>query len=214
MAGGILMKFEKISENKIRITLNIEDLKEKDIDFHSFMSNSIESQDLFLDMLDQAEKEVGFVTKDYRVMIEALAMSNGNFVLTITRMIPDVAEKPKRKKVAIKRKHSQITEGLAIYRFETFDDFCMFCQSLKFSFQTNLTSLAKKNSLYIYQDQYYLVFENINLECSNIKSFYSAITEFAYFVNHSDLFVRKLCEYGKILMKNNAIKICNKHFSE
>lgn len=111
------MKFEKISENKIRITLNIEDLKEKDIDFHSFMSNSIESQDLFLDMLDQAEKEVGFVTKDYRVMIEALAMSNGNFVLTITRMIPDVAEKPKRKKVAIKRKHSQITEGLCHLSF-------------------------------------------------------------------------------------------------
>ena len=43
------MKFEKLSENKIRITLSMRDLEEKDISFHDFMSNSLESQDLFLD---------------------------------------------------------------------------------------------------------------------------------------------------------------------
>ena len=45
------MRFEKLEENKIRITLSQEDLVKKDIDFHSFMSNSLESQDLFFDML-------------------------------------------------------------------------------------------------------------------------------------------------------------------
>ena len=68
------MQIEKITENKIRITLNIEDLLEKNIDLHTFMSNSIESQDLFYDMLDKAEKEIGFKTKDYKLMIEALAV--------------------------------------------------------------------------------------------------------------------------------------------
>ena len=77
------MKFEKLNENKIRITLNTQDLIDKNIDFHSFMSNSKESQTLFLDMLDEAEKKVGFVTKDYKLRIEALAMSDGNFILTI-----------------------------------------------------------------------------------------------------------------------------------
>ena len=70
------MQIEKISENKIRITLNIQDVEEKNIDLHTFMSNSIESQDLFFDMLDKAEKEVGFETKDYKLMIEALAIPN------------------------------------------------------------------------------------------------------------------------------------------
>ncbi len=70
------MQIEKITENKIRITLNIQDLQEKNIDLHSFMSNSIESQDLFYDMLDKAEKEIGFETKDYKLMIEALAIPN------------------------------------------------------------------------------------------------------------------------------------------
>lgn len=75
------MQIEKITENKIRITLNIQDLQEKNIDLHSFMSNSIESQDLFYDMLDKAEKEVGFETKDYKLMIEALAIPNRKFYI-------------------------------------------------------------------------------------------------------------------------------------
>ena len=70
------MQIEKLNENKIRITLNLQDLKENNIDLHSFMANSIESQDLFYNMLDKAEKEVGFETKDYKLMIEALAIPN------------------------------------------------------------------------------------------------------------------------------------------
>ncbi len=70
------MKIEKLNENKIRITLNLEDLNERDIDFHSFMSNSIESQSIFLDMLDKADREVGFNTDDCRIMIEALALKD------------------------------------------------------------------------------------------------------------------------------------------
>ena len=61
------MRFEKLNEDKIRITLSHDDLVKKDIDFHSFMSNSIESQALFFDMLEEAEKEIGFVTKDYLI---------------------------------------------------------------------------------------------------------------------------------------------------
>ena len=70
------MQIEKLSENKIRILLNMDDLKEKNIDFHSFMSNSIESQDLFYEILDKAEKEVGFKTEDCKLIIEALFTPN------------------------------------------------------------------------------------------------------------------------------------------
>lgn len=73
------MRIEKITENKIRIILNMQDLKEKNIDLHSFMSNSLESQDLFYDVLDKAEKEIGFQTKDYKLMIEAIAAPERKF---------------------------------------------------------------------------------------------------------------------------------------
>lgn len=80
------MKFEKLSDDKIRITLNSQDLIDRKIDFHSFMSNSLNSQDLFLEILAEAEEKVGFVTKDHKVRIEALAVNDGNFVFTITRL--------------------------------------------------------------------------------------------------------------------------------
>ena len=57
------MKIEKIAENKIRIILDSHDLEEKNIDLHTFMSDSIESQDLFLDMLEEAEEKIAEIEK-------------------------------------------------------------------------------------------------------------------------------------------------------
>ena len=59
------MKFEKVNNDKIKITLSSADLEANDIDFHSFMSNPLEKQDLFLDILEEAEEEIGFEFKDY-----------------------------------------------------------------------------------------------------------------------------------------------------
>ncbi len=73
------MQIEKLTENKIRITLNTQDLEKNNIDLHSFMSNSPESQDLFCNVLDRAEKEIGFITKDYKLIIEALAVPERSF---------------------------------------------------------------------------------------------------------------------------------------
>ena len=127
------MKIEKLNEDKIRITLNIDDLKENNIDFHSFMSNSLESQELFTNMLNRAEKEVGFITENYRIMIEALAMSNGSFVLTITRLLE---EKPKvstyrKRNLNFKRKVPKLDADKVIYCFKCFEDFCQYCEFLQ-----------------------------------------------------------------------------------
>lgn len=207
------MKIEKLNDDKIRITLNLEDLKAKDIDFHAFMSNSIESQELFLDMLDQAEKEVGFVTDNYRVMIEALAMSNGNFILTVTRLQPEKEKSTyKKKKINVKRKASSLDTKKAIYCFNSFDEFCGFCDFLKNNIFKYLNDFSNSVSLYEYNEKFYLVFTDIKMNNNLLKSFCSAISEFAHFVNSSDLFESKLLEYGKVIIKDSAIDICIKHF--
>lgn len=207
------MKFEKLNENKIRITLNNQDLAEKHIDFQSFMSNSQESQNLFLDMLDEAERKVGFITKDYKIRIEALAMSDGNFILTITRFgknIDNDIKPSKMKKVKIKRKNLDMTSKQLIYKFNSFDDFCCFSNFI--SKLDNYTNIAKSMILYLYNNNYYLCISNINVENDNIKQLYTLITEFGTYVDNSEVFGRKLAECGKIIMKNNAIKTCMKYF--
>ena len=208
------MKFEKLNENKIRITLNTQNLEEKHIDFHSFMSNSQESQNLFLDMLDEAEKKVGFVTKDYKIRIEALAMSGGDFILTITRFNKNVENdvKPLRnKQVRIKRKNLNLNSNQLIYRFDNFEDFCNFAHFI--SKLDNFSNLSKSVILYFYKNMYFLCFSNINTDHEKLKQLYTIITEFGTYVDNSDLFSKKLSECGKIAIKNNAIKTCVKFFS-
>lgn len=215
------MKIEKLTENKIRITLNIQDLSERDIDYHSFMSNSIESQSIFLDMLNAAEKEVGFNTDDCRIMIEALALKDGRFVLTITKFhndSEDISSRkitlPKKKNVHIKRKSPTFTEGKTIYCFSSFDEFCDFCTFIsKSTYKTNLSKFAKDASLYEYNSNYYLIFTGINLDTDTSRFICPAITEFAHFVDSSELFERKILEYGSPIIKKNAIITCTKYFA-
>lgn len=213
------MKFEKLSANKIRITLTASDLKDKDIDSHDFMSNPLETQDLFLDILEEAKEKVGFNTTDYRVKIEALAMIDGDFVVNVTRMSDTEKEKAlpstctPKKKFKVRRKSLTSKSQQAIYKFDTFDDYCYFIQYLAQNGLSRVHLIAKEIVAYIYQNEYYLIFHNINAEDENLLKFYSAITEFGTYINNSALLISKLEECGKIVIKNNALKISLKHFS-
>ena len=209
------MKFEKLNENKIRIILSNQDLIEKNIDFNSFMSNSIETQDLFLDMLEEAEEKVGFVTRDYKIKIEALAMESGDFVVLVTRFDnkenTQVPTKIKNKRITAKRKSVALNSECLVYAFKSFDDFCMFSNYA--SSTKNYLNISKSVVLYTYNSNYFLVFTKLDRNHAYIKQFYALITEFASCITNPDLFTRKLNERGKIVIKNNAIKICSSYFS-
>lgn len=203
------MKIEKITDNKIRIILNIDDLKAKNIDLHSFMSNSIESQSLFVDMLDEAEKKVGFYTKDSKIYIEAIASSEGIFIFTITKV---EEEGQKRRTLRIKRKATNTNYKKAIYQFDSFDEFCNFCTYITNENNINLIDFSKNTSLYLYNNYYYLIFSDINIEYPKLNGVYACISEFAKSVTHPENFEHKLLEYGKPIMKRNAIKRSIEYF--
>ena len=210
------MRFEKLNDNKIRIIITNNDLKEKNIDFHSFMSNPIESQSLFFDMLNEAEKEIGFTTRNYNIKLEAMQINDGDFVITVTRSNPDVVSESDiktKRKISVKRKNLNINTTDIIYCFKTFDDFCGFADVIT---NNGIDSklVAKNISLYEYKDEFYLVLTNINLKYIELKKLLSIITEFATHVNNSDLFKRNLVENGKIIMKNNAIITAVNYFSK
>ncbi len=207
------MKFEKLSENKIRITLSIQDLAEKEIDFHVFMSNSIESQDILLDMLEQAKKETGFDPENYNLKIEALAMADTSFVFTITKEVPEEKTKLPKKKFTIKRKSLNPSSTQAVYAFSNFDDYCSFLHFLQESNLLNdIVHIADSVLLYQYKEKYYLLMNGIHSEVVNKLRFYTAITEFAKYITNSKVFVSKLLECGNLIMKDNAIEVGLKHF--
>lgn len=208
------MRIEKLNENKIRIFLNLEDLKEKNIDLHTFMSNSIESQDLFLDMLNQAESEVGFKTHNYRLIIEALASCDGNFILTITRIEPDVILPSNNLKPKVKRLSITPNKALSIYKFNSFDDFCDFCNYINGDVLNKYIPKLKSSSLILYKNTYYLILNNLKLNIRDFKAFSASVSEFSSRVKNEELLDRKLKEYGKVIFNKNAIEACLKYFSD
>ena len=204
------MKFEKLNENKIRITLSMNDLAAKDISLHDFMSNSIESQELFLDMLEEAEKKVGFKARNCKVKIEALAMTENDFVLTITKVSqPLIRKQPTaspKVKPQIKRKSSVSNSKHLLYRFTTFDDYCNFIEFLLSNKLNDSFKIAEKITFYTYNNNYYLDLYNINTKYKHSSIFITVITEFSSYVLNPDLFLCKLNEVGTVFIKNNALK--------
>ena len=64
------MKIEKLTENKIRVILNLNDFAKEHTDIHAIMTKPVESQSFFLDILLKAEKELNFHTDGCRLLIE------------------------------------------------------------------------------------------------------------------------------------------------
>ena len=213
------MKFEKVDENKIKITLSIRDLEEKDINLHDFMSNSLESQELFLDMLEEAEKRVGFDTTNCKVKIETLAMTDESFVLTITKTNINILKKyssTSRGKVKpiVRRKIPNTQVANLVYKFNSFDDYCLFINFLVHSKIKSIYKIANNICLYLYKGSYFLAITNLNAKYSNLQKFFNVITEFGSYVVNPDLFINKLKEYGIECIKNNAFKRSLTYFSK
>ena len=77
------MKIEKLTENKIRIIIKQEDMESNNIDLHKFVLKSIESQSLFLKILNQAKEELDFNVDGYKLLIETFSSSDDIFIFTI-----------------------------------------------------------------------------------------------------------------------------------
>ena len=202
------LKIEKIDENKIRITLNIHDLIEKNIDFHTFMSNPIETQTLFAEMLETAEKEVGFTTKNCQLSIDAVATSTGDFIVTVTRC----GDAPQKRKVRAKRKEVNFDAPILIYSFSSFDDIISFCKYVKIHLMQYKVIYDKFTSLYEYQNNYYIVFKNVQPDINKVKHFCALSSEFGKYVENAELFESKLAEYGNKIVSKNVINVINKKF--
>jgi len=63
------MKIEKINENKIKVTISIDDLLERNIDLDTLNYNTPAAQELFWDMMEQAEIQFGFDASDSRYVL-------------------------------------------------------------------------------------------------------------------------------------------------
>lgn len=204
------MKIEKLTDNKIRVIINSDELGFHNMNVHSIMTKAIETQEIFLDILKKAEKEVDFQTDGCKLLIEAFSSLEDVIVFTITKFSSD--NNSKKKKLIAKRKSLDTINGKVIGCFENFDTFCEFCKAINSMNKINRDKLTKNAILYLWKDCYYLILKNMNTKSENIKLLYSILSEFGKLLSFSNSFECKLLEHGEVVIKKNAIDVGSKYF--
>ncbi len=80
------MKIERISENKIRCTLNRSDLSARQLTLRELAYGTEKARMLFREMIQRATAEVGFEVEDIPLMIEAIPLASEGIMLIITKI--------------------------------------------------------------------------------------------------------------------------------
>ena len=125
------MKVEKLNENKIKITLDNNDLKSRNIDTHALIYNTPESQDLFWEVMQEVEKKYDFQVDESMIYVEAHMSQSGVFTLIVTRNQNSIIKrKPKVHEKNIRLKRKDIPENLnaKLFKFNDFSSLCNFCK--------------------------------------------------------------------------------------
>lgn len=80
------MKIELISNNQIKCVLTKKELASRKIKPSELAYGTTEAQELFQDMMQQANEEFGFDANNVPLMIEAVPLSSGSIMLIITKV--------------------------------------------------------------------------------------------------------------------------------
>ncbi len=80
------MKLERISENKIRCTLNKADLADKHLLLNELAYGTDKAKELFSEMMQKASAELGFEADNIPLMVEAIPVSADCLILNITKV--------------------------------------------------------------------------------------------------------------------------------
>ncbi len=81
------MKIEKITDNQLKITFDSIELEENNISVHSFLSHSLETQKMYLAILEIAYEDFGFDTKNSMLSYETISFGHYLFVTFITKTL-------------------------------------------------------------------------------------------------------------------------------
>jgi len=132
------MKVEKINDNKIRITLTLEELEKRKISLSDIEKDSSIAKELFMNLIEESNLDTDFVIEDSHLFIEACSDNNNLFIVTVTKIdnIPELKnyseleeEKNKlRSNLKNNSKYDKYRVNSYIYSFENMDNILELCK--------------------------------------------------------------------------------------
>ncbi|MBD7936038.1 MULTISPECIES: adaptor protein MecA [Cytobacillus] len=185
------MQLERLNDNKIKILLTLDDLFERGLSKEDIWKDSLKWHQLFQDMLEEASEE--FDLDIYgTISIEIFSMQIQGMVMIVT--IQEEAEEEWLKDGIIDFQVDVDKQNYILYEFPDFE---------------NIISLSHRkiweeevvNSLYVYNDLYYLM-----IECNRKQAEEKLISILAEYGTVSFVSLYIIKEYGKELIKDHALE--------
>lgn len=210
------MKIEKISDNKIRITLTFEELENRKISLSDIEKDTSKAKELFLNLIEESNLDDEFVIDDSHLFIEACSDNNNLFIVTITK-IDNIPELKKYSKLSKEKNTRSISNNKLrnkitgykvdsnIYSFEKMDDILEFCNKSK-----SEDLFFGRNSLYKLDDIYYVIFSQATVKSKKFLKTYVFLSEYCKEYYSYDLFETSIIEKSNLILKNNALQQLNK----
>lgn len=210
----IIMKIERISHNKIKVTLSIDDLEQWNIDIENLSYNSPETQEMFWNMMKRAETETGFYVDDSQLIVEAMPLQSEGFVIIITRVDEEddfesihkyIKNKFRKSELRVKRKNKKISSTLMLYMFSSFEDVCSASARL-------IDIYDGESTLYKYKQYYYLTLTRNCTINSYPESIETILSDYGQKISHPSIQEGFLNEHATKIVENNAIEVLSNYF--
>lgn len=208
------MKIVKINDKKIKVTISISDLQERNIDATALNYNSRAAQELFWDMMEQAEIELGFITSDSQLCIEAYPDSDEGFTVTITKIDEDgdfesihkyIKSKYTKKELRSKKKSKKVCSSILMYAFSGIEDLLLSVKNLSIQY-------SGESTVYKYKNAYYLIIEFGDTSSMNRIVIENMLSEYGTKVTNIAFIEGFLNEHGNKIIQDNAIETLNNYF--
>lgn len=207
------MKIEKLSLNKIKVTVSPRDLMGWDISFESLSPDSPRLREFIMSLIRQAEYETGFDAFGANIMIEAMPQNN-DFVFFITKVDSESVSRSAKQLLRAKllnKEYRVVKKAVStqksmpeIYRFDSFEDFIAFLHAVR-----GAQDFAD-GELYAAEGAYYLKLPALTVAQKRMAA---VAGEFA--VKTDTKFLEAyLLEHGKLVAKNDGFAEILKHFGQ
>lgn len=222
------MKVEKINENKVKISLTIDELKQRKINVKDIEKNMDLARNLFIDLIEESNLEDEFSIDDSQLYIEASSDNNNLFVVTITKIdhIPELSKYSftNNKNINTRSKHRSRLKNddstsnnrsssknskhnikykidTTMYSFTSLDNILNMCEVLKKG-----KFYYGKNSLYKYANEYFLIFEKSSIKNEKFIKTFSIISEYCQGYYSYGLFDVSVKENCKLIIEDKALQ--------
>lgn len=199
------MKFEMLKANKIKVTMNAQDLSELGISFEAMSKNSPESREAFFKLLRRAERETGFTCDNARLVVEAAIQAEKSEMTLFVTKVDNEEEKalfdklsklnldlPKPDKKEKKKEEKPPVNTMI--ELADFEDVIKMCHVMRECFW---------GTLYSYKDKYYMTM---------LPSYIPKASEFGAIC--PERYRSIVEEHGTPVVKNSAFLFIRNKFSE